>query len=39
MNKTLIRLMDKKLDKLSIEKYSRAHSHWMALLEILEEEE
>ena len=37
MNKTLIKLMDKKLDKLSTNDWARAHNHWMALLEILEE--
>ena len=32
-------MMDKKLDKLPVDKWAEAYSHWMALLEILEREE
>jgi len=39
MNNTLIKMMEKKLDKLSTEKWATAQGHWMALLDILEEEE
>ena len=36
MNKTLYKMMDKKLDKLPTDKWATAMSLWMELKEILE---
>ena len=38
MNKTLYKMMEKKLDKLSTNQWSRAMSLWIELQTILEEE-